>query len=449
MTRQQTIESAFGRVNARNVSKYPSTTPSLTTATSITDASSELTDSSSKPEQPLRDSARPESNISSFTEKLASGKNARVGRKHAQEGQAFEDTTRVHDDQTDSKDRLLQESVQALDGDWDLEAMPGDELKTTLKTESAPNRRKSTRLDILDAASNVIEKTTSVLGKRGRETVEAGSKKIKSMRGVDKQSKTPRELQKLKMDLVNESNKDIGGKVYKVPVVVDPLTKKKQRKRFKGYVWSDEEGDSDDERVGSKSKEVESPRKRARFSKDDTPEPEVKRKPVKKAVKKWLNQGLYVGQDPEFDPKLTETKNKEKKASKQTSDGRKKNSIMPSPMFAGKTKLEIGRDFRLPFDVFSPLPPGQSKPDEWKKTHKSMFTTINIGNLLLTMLLQTYSSATRPASGKKPNPKSSRRVYAQQRLVVMTTASIDLCFTNVMKQIAMWARTARIGLSPN
>lgn len=350
----------------------------------MTDASSELTDSSSKLEDPHQSSARPEDSVSSFNEKLASGKNSRTERKYAREKGPPNDTTQVHDDD-DSKEQLLQQSVQALDGDWDLGAMPGDELKTAMKKESGAIKRRSTRLDMLDAASSVIEKTTSVLGKRGRETIEAGRDKIQTMTGGDKRTKAPKELQKLKMDLVNENNKGIVGKVYKVPVVVDPLTKKKQRKRFKGYVWSDEEGGSEGERAGSKSKEprtssFESPRKRARFSKDDTnaevsPEPAIKRKPIKKPVKKWVNQGLYVGQDPDFDSKLTETKNKEKKALKQQSSGRK-NSIMPSPVFAGKTKLEIGRDFRLPFDVFSPLPPGQSKPDEWKKTHKSMFIVV-------------------------------------------------------------------------
>lgn len=372
MTRQQTIESAFGRVNARNVSKDPSTTPSLTTATSMTDASSELTDSSSKPENETSESTPPRSGVSNFNENLALGKNARARRKQGQEQATPDEITHIHDDQNDSKERLLQQSVQALDEDWDLGAMPGDELKTARKEERGPVRRKSTRLDILDAATNVIEKTTSVLGKRGRETMEAGTKKIKSMRRGDKNDRAPRELQKLKMDLVDENNKEMVGKVYKVPVVVDPLTKKKQRKRFKGYVWSDEEGDSEDENAGSKSKKSETPRKRARFSKDDaSPEAEVKRKPAKKAVKKWVNQGLYVGQDPDFDPKLTDKKNKEKKASKHQS-GIPKESIMPLPIFAGKTKLDIGRDFKLPFDVFSPLPPGQSKPGEWKKTHKSM-----------------------------------------------------------------------------
>ena len=35
--------------------------------------------------------------------------------------------------------------------------------------------------------------------------------------------------------------------------------------------------------------------------------------------------------------------------------------------------MKQGRDFKLPFDVFSPLPAGQPKPDEWKKVNKNLF----------------------------------------------------------------------------
>ncbi|KAJ5469527.1 hypothetical protein N7539_009145 [Penicillium diatomitis] len=43
------------------------------------------------------------------------------------------------------------------------------------------------------------------------------------------------------------------------------------------------------------------------------------------------------------------------------------------PMFGGSRMIENGRDYVLPFDVFSPLPPGQPKPDEWRKTNKNVF----------------------------------------------------------------------------
>lgn len=97
-------------------------------------------------------------------------------------------------------------------------------------------------------------------------------------------------------------------------------------------------------------------------------------------VKRWLSQGLYVGQDPDFDARLSETKNKLKRASRggQTQSQR---TYLPLPMFAGQRNLERGRDFKLSFDIFSPLPPGQPKPEEWRKTQKSSCLLTGFPNL--------------------------------------------------------------------
>jgi len=51
----------------------------------------------------------------------------------------------------------------------------------------------------------------------------------------------------------------------------------------------------------------------------------------------------------------------------------KENKVLPLPMYAGERLLKTGRDFQLPFDVFSPLPAGQPKPDEWRKVNKNVF----------------------------------------------------------------------------
>ncbi|RMZ78306.1 hypothetical protein DV737_g3916, partial [Chaetothyriales sp. CBS 132003] len=78
--------------------------------------------------------------------------------------------------------------------------------------------------------------------------------------------------------------------------------------------------------------------------------------------KKWLASGLYAGQSS------TSTK------SPLTASPRvRENTVLPLPMFAGERLLQTGRDFKLPFDVFSPLPPGQPKPDEWRKSNRNTF----------------------------------------------------------------------------
>ncbi|EQL02820.1 SET domain protein [Ophiocordyceps sinensis CO18] len=46
---------------------------------------------------------------------------------------------------------------------------------------------------------------------------------------------------------------------------------------------------------------------------------------------------------------------------------------MPSPMYTGLRTLIAGRDFKLPYNVCNPLPPGQPKPDEWKRMTKNRF----------------------------------------------------------------------------
>ena len=97
------------------------------------------------------------------------------------------------------------------------------------------------------------------------------------------------------------------------------------------------------------------------------------RKPLPvRTAKRWLNSGLYTGQTRDFDGRLSERKNKRKQSTKDSSTVQE-NKVFPLPMFAGERLLKHGRDFKLPFDVFSPLPQGQPKPDEWRKTNKNVF----------------------------------------------------------------------------
>lgn len=128
---------------------------------------------------------------------------------------------------------------------------------------------------------------------------------------------------------------------------------------------------------------------------DSTEEPDAKKRRVsagdalttsqsapalssKKAVrapkdKKWLGAGLYAGQQRSFDARHHGgTKNK-RKSDALEDEVKKENSLLPMPMFFGERLLKEGRDFKLPFDVFSPLPPGQPKPDEWRKSNKNVF----------------------------------------------------------------------------
>ena len=236
-------------------------------------------------------------------------------------------------DINDSQSSLLQEGIHALDLPWNLNTPPtagtgksesamdaakSPQKKTPAKKyASATNpTRRSSRLSIVQSAGDFTEAASTILGKRSREVLEKGKEKIRSLR--------PRKS-------------------------------------------------APEEAVGTFEGPVA---KRLRLSEPTVSKPSLEQKPLapadlpKRKAKRWLNQGLYLGQHRGFDARLTETKNKLKKERKEVVGSQR--SMLPLPMFAGERLLKNGRDFNLPFDVFSPLPPGQPKPDEWRKVNKSM-----------------------------------------------------------------------------
>ncbi|KAJ5668050.1 uncharacterized protein N7477_006620 [Penicillium maclennaniae] len=85
--------------------------------------------------------------------------------------------------------------------------------------------------------------------------------------------------------------------------------------------------------------------------------------------KRWLPHGLYTGQEPTDAP----PKQRRSKTSAKASGIPQQRKLMPMPMFAGARMIQNGRNYQVPFDIFSPLPPGQPKPDEWRKTNKNVF----------------------------------------------------------------------------
>ena len=258
--------------------------------------------------------------VASYNENvLAAGKNRALPRKNIGEvNRTVSGETLIEGDTTAQK-KLVQDSIQALNLEWSVDGMPGDDMKMTKKHPSdGVLRRRSARSNVLERASAVIESTKSILGKRGRSLVDAGKDKMQGLsrksslrrRHVDMPPSEASTAKKVKLTAAEDSNCQI----------TDAIAKRRPTQR---------------------------PR-----------------------VKRWLSHGLYIGQDRDFDPRLTETKNKLNRISKELINTEKKLNP-PLPMFAGHRTLVNGRDFRLPFDIFSPLPPGQPKPDEWRKTQKS------------------------------------------------------------------------------
>ncbi|PHH69591.1 hypothetical protein CDD80_6637 [Ophiocordyceps camponoti-rufipedis] len=106
---------------------------------------------------------------------------------------------------------------------------------------------------------------------------------------------------------------------------------------------------------------------------DDAPEPITNTR--KRRVKKYLDKGLYAGQPTPLDPTKGLSPAEKKKLAQlpELRPSASVNSAMPLPIYNGLRALIAGRDFKLPYNICNPLPPGQPKPDEWKKMTKNRF----------------------------------------------------------------------------
>ncbi|KAI1771653.1 SET domain-containing protein [Hypoxylon cercidicola] len=122
-------------------------------------------------------------------------------------------------------------------------------------------------------------------------------------------------------------------------------------------------------RVTASAREVTAP------APEPEPEPELAPVPKRRRVKKWLDRGLYAGQDTPNDPfnGLTASEKRELTKLPELAPTEQINHTLPLPIYNGMRTLLQGRDFKLPFDICHPLPPGQPKPDEWRKITKNRF----------------------------------------------------------------------------
>ncbi|MCJ1263324.1 hypothetical protein MMC22_003194 [Lobaria immixta] len=326
LLRSDSSDSARSRPTTRKTPDSASTAPSVTPPTSQTDTASESADLIVKPKPPQRSSERLRKapySIDNYNENVLSGSAKRATRRKRETNDSrIVSGEKLVGGSAESQGQFVRGSVQTLDREWSVGALPGDDLKSLVEEEKRPKRRKSTRLDVLQKATNMVEKSKTVLGKRGPETFDNGVEKLETRK---------RERR--------ENLRSIG--VVK-STIEGPVTK---RARL-----------ANDSCVKSLASSSDNERKLAR----------------RPRIKHWLGQGLYVGQNRDFDPRLTETRNRLKQSTGKSSKPQQR-ALLPLPMFAGQRTLELGRNFKLPFDIFSPLPPGQPRPEEWKKTHKNVF----------------------------------------------------------------------------
>ncbi|KAF7183130.1 hypothetical protein CNMCM7691_002965 [Aspergillus felis] len=187
--------------------------------------------------------------------------------------------------------------------------------------------RRSTRLSLLEKASDFVAKAGSILGKRSKDMMEKGQ-------NLDRRaSLRPRAVVAPKEEPASLASSE-------------PPAAKKRRV-----------SESD---LPSKVKAID----------ESTAQSDIAAKEPRFKPKRWLSHGLYTGQEYTT---ARPSQNRNKNAKRRSQGAPSQRRLLPMPMFAGDRLLQLGRDFQLPFDIYSPLPLGQPKPDEWRKTNKNVF----------------------------------------------------------------------------
>jgi [histone H3]-lysine4 N-trimethyltransferase ASH1L len=238
--------------------------------------------------------------------------------------------------------QLVRDGIEALDLQWSVKKLPKSRSQIGVATRESPRRAKKTgsgsEMSFRRATRSTGEpvenltKKLSVLGKRGRDKFEASLVKAR------------RELKRL-------ADTNEFAKIETKPVVAE--------------VWSN----------GKLVTGDEPPKKKVKVEatvKFEEKKPLEKMKPKRRGPKIWLNKGLYAGQQARNLDWFAGYSKEEKKKLANMPDF-KPNGFLPLPMWHGQRLLHAGRNFKLPFDVCSPLPPGQPKPDEWRKVPKSEY----------------------------------------------------------------------------
>ncbi|KAL9095799.1 MAG: hypothetical protein Q9165_001796 [Trypethelium subeluteriae] len=221
---------------------------------------------------------------------------------------------------------IIQKSIDKLNLDWAVDAMPGESLGRTPVKKTIKNNRTARLNKAAKAAANAVTSAASVLGKRGRDVLETGKEKIERLKNTHSASLRPR---------VASTPSSEG---------LEHAAKRVKTESFTGF------------------------REPATWQLSD-------RNKQRRIVNRYVKQGLYAGQDRYFNPRFSEKKNKKRSTTKAMVVPAKENKTLPLPMFAGERLLENGRDFKLPFFVCNPLMSGPPKADEWKKVKRSEFSS--------------------------------------------------------------------------
>ncbi|EXU96232.1 histone-lysine n-methyltransferase [Metarhizium robertsii] len=236
-----------------------------------------------------------------------------------------------------AQDKALRAGIDALNLQWSPESLHTPRTRRQAQVSPRPLRTSSRR-----HAVSSIATTLSSMGKKGRKAVNMG---------VAKMSRELRRLQDTN-EYSGIDDRPVIHTVWANGKFVDPNAPPPEPARKKPKVQESAEEDESDQ-------EEQEPITNTR----------------KNRVKKYLDKGLYAGQEMPVDVFKGLTTSEKKKLANlpELALTGRVNNTMPSPIYTGLRILVAGRDFKLPFNICNPLPPGQPKPDEWKKMTKNRF----------------------------------------------------------------------------
>ncbi|KAM5442479.1 hypothetical protein MferCBS31731_002357 [Microsporum ferrugineum] len=244
-----------------------------------------------------------------------------------------------------------------------LKEETGSKSRSSTKTEPAQPRRRSGRLTLLEKTKTVLNQVSSILGKRQRGDKEAEKSEAK----VEDRRSSLRSRTAVRKEPQEES-----------------ATKKR---RISENAASPAEKDKDtDQQSSSASREVAitAPKR-----------------------KKWLSHGLYAGPNAFAKFELPPPQSRRRGARQKP----RERVLFPMPKYSGALLLEKGRPFKLPYDIFSPLPRGQPKPDEWRKINKNIFVGDAAGIWKATMPTEQSTCLCTPEMGCGENCQNRHMLY--------------------------------------
>ncbi|KAH8590256.1 hypothetical protein B0O99DRAFT_521715 [Bisporella sp. PMI_857] len=246
--------------------------------------------------------------------------------------------------------KLVSAGIDALDLNWSVKKLP--KSRSQLELRGSPKRNQNAKQKDLDrrkSARSTGEKIEILTGK-----LASGKRKLD-----DGLSRATRELRRL-ADTPEFAKIDMKPVIHEVwsngkLVVEEPPAKRRKREAAEAA-------------AAAKAKEEAEKAEALKIAEAAS----AKERPNQKKRKIWLTKGLYAGQQTMSLDWFKDWPGAEKKKLQEMAPY-KPNGALPLPMWHGQRLLHVGRHFKLPFDVCSPLPPGQPKPDEWKKTSTNRF----------------------------------------------------------------------------